>query len=112
MIANKESNDWIFDAKFNDGKPIGYNSLTNSTTGEQNTAIGTETLNSNTEGDNNVSVGLQALYDNTTGGNNTAIGKRALGDNTTASNNTATYKLTNEAGCDSIVILKLTINFI
>jgi len=27
LIANKESNDWIFDAKFNDGKPIGYNSL-------------------------------------------------------------------------------------
>ena len=28
----------------------------------------------------------------------------------TASNNTATYTLTNEAGCDSVVILDLTIN--
>ena len=75
------------DASYNTG--IGYNTLTNLTTGYTNTAIGTSSLSSLTAGVDNTAVGHESLMSTTTGNYNTAIGAAALSSNTIGANNTA-----------------------
>ncbi|MGA2247748.1 MAG: hypothetical protein ABSH48_22410, partial [Verrucomicrobiota bacterium] len=68
---------------------VGSQSLFNNTTGYGNTAIGYQALFSNTSGYYNVASGWQSLLDNTTGWFNTADGIWALRNNTTGDDNTA-----------------------
>ena len=68
---------------------VGFNTLSNITTGFGNTAIGYESLASNTEGGRNTASGFRALLNNLTGYQNTATGYGALFDNTIGSYNTA-----------------------
>lgn len=92
------------EGEFNTG--IGYNALTNLTTGYGNTAIGTKSLLNNTTGYentacgnismlfnttgyHNIAIGTATLVNNTIGNSNIAIGYGALAANTTGSENTA-----------------------
>jgi trimeric autotransporter adhesin len=74
----------------NDDIAIGYQALTEITTGEQNTATGNYSLESNTTGNDNTANGFQALASNTEGHDNTATGYQALFSNQTGIFNTAT----------------------
>jgi hypothetical protein len=67
---------------------IGYNTLTSSTPGDNNTVVGAWSLVSNS-GAKNSAMGVGALERNLGGNENTAIGYYALRGNTTGSNNTA-----------------------
>ena len=53
---------------------VGFNMLSNITTGFGNTAIGYESLAANTEGGRNTASGFRALLNNLTGYQNTATG--------------------------------------
>ena len=68
----------------------GSHALFSNTTGHFNTANSETALYLNTTGDDNTADGAGALYSNTHGNGNTAIGWNALLRNTTASYNTAT----------------------
>ena len=68
---------------------VGSAALTLNTIGFDNTAIGSSALNQNTNGNENVAVGVLSLFANTTGEQNTAIGLAALNSNVSGSNNTA-----------------------
>jgi trimeric autotransporter adhesin len=84
---------------------VGFNALTNNTTGQYNVAIGSGALFNNTTGDFNMAVGTEALahsngtfnlaigfrtlFLNTTGNHLTGIGAAALRNNTTGTFNTA-----------------------
>ncbi len=68
---------------------IGYNALTNNTTGSNNSAQGRDVLYFNTTGSNNSAQGRNAIRFNSTGSNNSAQGVSALYFNTTGSNNSA-----------------------
>jgi len=73
---------------------IGYQSLKGGgspafNTGVANTVIGFQSMQNNSSGNNNVATGNQALYTNTTGNFNTAIGSLSLYSNTTGTNNIA-----------------------
>ena len=70
-----------------DSVSLGTNTLTNLTTGHNNTASGSRALYSNTEGIDNTASGARALFSNITGDNNTAIGYRAGGFNKSGSKN-------------------------
>ena len=72
-----------------DNTAIGYNALTNHTTGQGANAFGSKALYSNTTGAFNDAFGWEALYSNTTGTNNNAFGAGALYTNETGSYNTA-----------------------
>ncbi len=67
---------------------VGYQSLKTNVTGYDNTAVGCESLLFNT-GNSNTATGAVALYHNTTGTQNSALGERTLYNNTTGSYNTA-----------------------
>jgi len=67
---------------------IGRN-ISNSNTGDFNTAIGYSAMSSNTVGGQNVATGGNALYSNTSGYMNTAFGYNAGFTNTTGTLNTA-----------------------
>ncbi len=67
---------------------IGYNSLTDNTTGYNNTATGYHSLHTNTTGLNNTAYGYTALGVNLGGHSNTAIGKDVLDANTSGHSNT------------------------
>ena len=68
---------------------VGYQTLKANTSGTSNSAFGVNTLVANTTGNSNSGFGENALATNTTGGSNTAVGNSALAFSTTASNNTA-----------------------
>ena len=72
-----------------DSVSLGTNTLTNLTTGHNNTASGSRALYSNTEGIDNTASGARALFSNITGIDNTASGSRALYSNTEGIDNTA-----------------------
>lgn len=67
---------------------MGYQTLSNNSSGYQNAAFGFQALRANSTGRQNTAVGYQALRNNTTNVCNTAIGYRALycsnGSNNTA----------------------------
>lgn len=68
---------------------VGTGSLSNNTSGYNNTAIGTFALRENTVGYSNTAVGAAALSVNGSGIFNAAFGTRALESNTNGSNNVA-----------------------
>jgi len=68
---------------------IGFEALSNDTTGVQNTAIGASALFSNTIGSFNTALGYAALSNLILGVDNTAIGGSALTSITNGSQNTA-----------------------
>ncbi len=68
---------------------LGPNTLSNITTGQNNTAFGYGALFKNTEGHHNTASGFKALERNTEGHDNTASGSHALFSNTTGNQNTA-----------------------
>lgn len=71
-------------AQFNVG--IGYNALTDITTGANNFGLGFETAQDDTTGGNNVGIGLEALQSNQSGVDNVALGSLSLQNNTTNNN--------------------------
>jgi len=70
------------------GTALGYEALTNNTTGSSNVGCGFESLKMNTTGNYNCGVGYQALRNQSTGHNNTGIGYQAGKDISTGENNT------------------------
>ena len=68
---------------------IGYAALGSTTTGNDNAASGTDALIYNTAGNDNVASGALALLSNTTGNDNVATGFQALHKNKTGSFNLA-----------------------
>jgi trimeric autotransporter adhesin len=68
---------------------IGYQSLTNNSSGSENTATGFLALNSNSDGSQNTAYGNRALGSNMIGSINTAIGYLALTNNSGGGDNTA-----------------------
>jgi hypothetical protein len=68
---------------------IGFNTLTNRTTGIGLTAIGSSVLANNTTGGDNTAIGGNALSNNTTGNDNVAIGTSAMLNNISGSFNVA-----------------------
>jgi hypothetical protein len=68
---------------------LGFNTLTNRTTGLNLTAIGSSVLSSNTTGNDNTAIGGNALSSNTTGNDNVAIGTSAMVNNISGSFNVA-----------------------
>ncbi len=77
------------DGSDNRNMGIGFQALSNNTTGNSNTANGYNALRSNTTGGFNIANGVSALFSNTTGSSNTANGREALSSNTTGGHNTA-----------------------
>jgi formylglycine-generating enzyme required for sulfatase activity len=75
---------------------VGYQSLTNLTTGYFNSALGYTSLNNNTSGYSNSALGFASLYGNTTGYRNSALGFNAGryisgGSIVNATSNTSVY---------------------
>jgi hypothetical protein len=68
---------------------VGYQSLALLTTGYFNAALGARTLGNNTSGGFNTAIGSDALQGNTIGGYNTALGGGSLSLNSTAGSNTS-----------------------
>lgn len=68
---------------------IGYQAMTNTSTGQNNIGIGYQALYDNTTGQGNVALGYYNLANNTTGQHNTAIGYNIMNDNITGSQNVA-----------------------
>lgn len=69
---------------------IGYQSLSQNTSGQNNIAIGgKQVLYQNTTGSSNIAVGYQSAFGNTTGDYNTTIGHQSLVTNSTGTNNVA-----------------------
>ncbi|HLF65039.1 MAG TPA: tail fiber domain-containing protein [Saprospiraceae bacterium] len=68
---------------------VGYNALSENTTGDGNTALGYEALKSNISGGQNVALGASALKMNESGYSNTAMGVDALRGNVGGFENTA-----------------------
>ena len=90
----------------NENTAVGYQALTNNTTGTLNTAAGCLTLDANTTGSNNTAIGKQSLSANTTGAGSTAVGTYAL-DQVTGSPNTALGNFAmiwTSSGTDNIAI--------
>jgi hypothetical protein len=56
---------------------MGWESLTNNTTGFSNTGVGVGTLGYNTDGRFNTAIGMFALQNNTLGSNNVAVGNNS-----------------------------------
>ena len=77
------------DGSNNQNTGVGYQTLTNNTTGESNIAFGYRAMVTNTTGSRNVANGAFALYSNTIGYENTAIGSNALASNLDGYENTA-----------------------
>ena len=73
-----------------DNTAIGFNALYSNTCGSQNVAIGGNALFMNDTGIANTATGVNALYSNTFGLENTATGGNALHYNTSGNDNTAT----------------------
>ena len=69
---------------------VGYNSLTQNTTGTFNTAVGKDAGEANTTGIKNVFVGQDAGYTTTSGTQNTFVGMTAYGSGATISNEIVT----------------------
>jgi len=79
------------DATFNVG--IGYNALTDLTSGDSNIAVGALCSENITTGNENTAVGTSAMRNSTTGSNNVAVGREAMGSGvTTGDNNVAVGK--------------------
>ena len=68
---------------------VGYQAVSNNTTGTTNTGIGRGALYFNSNGIQNTAVGYRALYSTNGGSSNTAVGDSALISNTTGDSNTA-----------------------
>src|ERR1700744_748042 len=68
---------------------LGYNALTNNSSGQGNVASGRYALASNTSGSYNIALGTDAMYANTTGAQNSAVGALALYYNSNGNNNNA-----------------------
>lgn len=68
---------------------IGYQSLTNTNSGQSNTALGYDAAVSNTSGSHNITVGSHAARQNMSGSNNIAIGNYALYSSTSTSDQIA-----------------------
>jgi hypothetical protein len=85
----------LYSSTVSDNTGIGYFAGYSISSGQYNLAVGGgdgatgSTLSNNTTGSNNTALGFQALRSNTTASNNTAVGYQALYSNTTASRNTA-----------------------
>jgi hypothetical protein len=82
-------------------------SLSNNTSGIQNTAIGDGSLFGNTTGTDNVALGRTTLFSNTAGNSNTAAGSGGLSSNTLGTANTAVgyYALhLNTTGSNNVAI--------
>jgi trimeric autotransporter adhesin len=79
----------VEDSLFPHRTALGYQTLINNTTGDNNTALGFQAMQYNTTGGFNTAVGAQALFLNTSGIYNTACGLEALATNTIGSDNTA-----------------------
>ena len=56
---------------------VGYNALQNTTTGHNNVSIGSEALNACTVGQYNIAIGRQSLYTDDEGNSTTAVGHNA-----------------------------------
>jgi hypothetical protein len=85
--VNGSVSGWINNALFNTS--LGYNSLSFTTTGNNNCSIGTFSLNGNTTGDQNTAIGAEAMQFNMQGYLNTATGASALQYNIFGGLNTA-----------------------
>ena len=68
---------------------LGYYSLSNISSGNDNVAVGARTLRNTASGYGNVGIGVDALYNNNSGTNNVAVGPSALLQNNNGSNNIA-----------------------
>ena len=68
---------------------VGYQALSNTTSGGSNTAVGYQALFSSTVRSSQTAVGYQALYSNVGGQLNTAVGYQALYSNVSGLNSTA-----------------------
>ena len=68
---------------------VGYQAVSNNTTGTDNTGIGRGAIYFNSIGIQNTAVGYRALYSTNGGSSNTAVGHSALLSNTTGDSNTA-----------------------
>ena len=69
-----------------DNTAVGYNAMTNSTSGNENTAIGSSSC-ANTTGNSNVGLGKSSLMNNISGSYNVALGSAAMGLNTSGDGN-------------------------
>jgi len=76
-------------ASMNNNTALGYQALTNLTSGESNTALGYWAMKDNQGGWENVAIGNYSLYQNITGNNNVAVGYGSLSANTTGYLNVA-----------------------
>lgn len=82
--ANIDNGQWYYG---DNNVAVGYNSLTDNTTGYQNIAVGVQSLRENTTGYDNVGVGQDALRNNTTGYQNIALGRNVMFWGTTGNRN-------------------------
>ncbi|MAX70723.1 MAG: hypothetical protein CMC76_06415 [Flavobacteriaceae bacterium] len=73
----------------NSNTSIGYRSLLDNSSGDQNVAVGYHALQNNTTGNNNVAIGYNSLNLVTTGYSNTALGTSAGAAGATFYNTTA-----------------------
>ena len=90
-----------------DNTAFGSQSLTNTTTGDNNTGIDVLTLFMNTTGTGNTAAGRAALLGNETGSQNTAIDVEALEHSRIGNNNTAVGFMAlhdNDSGSQNIAI--------
>jgi hypothetical protein len=86
---------------------LGYQSLSQNSTGSANIAFGKNSLFSNQDGEYNFAAGVESLYNNTDGENNIAIGFLSLKNNTWGSNNIAfgfNALSENVSGSDNVAI--------
>jgi hypothetical protein len=68
---------------------VGYQSLSELTTGSHNSAFGSLSLNLNTSGNRNSTFGHSSMFSNRTGADNSSFGNNSLYHNTTGINNSA-----------------------
>ena len=66
---------------------VGYQAMSESTSGSDNTAIGDSSIKNNTLGSGNTALGKNSIFNNTTGSLNVAIGRSALNSNKDGNNN-------------------------
>tara|TARA_R110000796_G_scaffold41701_12_gene103219 strand:+ start:2306 stop:5599 length:3294 start_codon:yes stop_codon:yes gene_type:complete len=117
FIGDAVSDAAMNNATYNVG--IGYQSLTDLTTGDSNHAIGGYSQYDNSTGNNNISIGINSLYFNTGADNNIAIGGNS-GKYTTGADNTyvgfkaglgAAGAEANNVGVGSNALLSITTGF-
>ena len=83
---------------------VGYNALSQNTSGTENTALGYQALKDNVDGDRNTAIGYKALLDMTGGsGGNTMVGWIAVEEITTGAYNTGVgYGVVGGAGTSAL----------